>query len=66
MDEATGETLGDPTEAAGAALLPDEEEPEPASPPMLFTALQVPVNDPELSATLSLFVTSASGPGLGN
>lgn len=65
-DEATGEALDAAPEAAGAVLLLDEDEADPVSPPTPFTALQVPVNEPELSATLSLFVTSASGPGFGN
>lgn len=60
-------------EACGATLEapdpkePEEpDEPEPVPPPMPLTALQVPVNDPELSAALGLFETSASGPGFGN
>jgi len=65
LEEAADATLEDPAEAAGAALLPDEDEPEPDSPPMPLTPLQVPVNDPESSVTVYLFVTSASGPGLG-
>jgi hypothetical protein len=64
---ATGdEALEDPPDAAGAALLFEDDDPEPASPPMLLTALHVPVNDPESPVTVYLFVTSASGPGFGN
>lgn len=65
-DDATGEALEASPEAAGAELLLDEDELDPASPPIPLTALQVPVKEPELSATLSLVVTSESGPGLGN
>lgn len=54
-------------ETAGAELLlDDEDELDPDSPPTPFTAAHVPVNDPESSVTVYLFVTSASGPGLGN
>jgi hypothetical protein len=65
-DEALDAPLDAPLEAAGAELLLEEDELEPDSPPMPFTAAQVPVNDPESSVTEYLFVTSAAGPGLGN
>jgi hypothetical protein len=43
---------------------PDGADPDP--PPIPFTAAQVPVKDPESSATESLVVTSSDGPGSGN
>ena len=64
--EAADEALDAPLETAGAELLLEEDELEPDSPPMPFTAAQVPVNDPESLLIVYLFVTSAAGPGLGN
>lgn len=65
LDDAADEALEASPEAVVVELLEDEEL-DAVSPPMPFTALQVPVNDPESSVTVYLFVTSASGPGLGN
>jgi hypothetical protein len=67
LDDAADEALEASPEAVAVELLLEDEELDeldPVSPPMPFTALQVPVNDPESSATVYLFVTS--GPGLGN
>jgi hypothetical protein len=61
---ATGTIVTGDDDATGE--FPDVAGLDPDSPPTPSTAAQVPVKDPELSATADFTVTSAEGPGSGN